>query len=114
MVNRACAPVEVGELPRPSESHSASKAGVLGPGGTSAHMSEAGSQERVNRAPFDVWHAFICGCRPLPEYTSARMQLHAETPVGLAEGKGAPPLALVSSVSGLLLALEQLVVQRET
>lgn len=33
-------------------------------------MSEAGSQERVNRAPFDVWHAFICGCRPLPEYTS--------------------------------------------
>lgn len=41
-------------------------------------------------------------------------QLHAETPVGLAEGKGAPPLALVSSVSGFLLALEQLVVQRET
>lgn len=58
------------------------------------------------------------------------MQLHAEAPVGLAEGKGAPPLALLSSVSGLLrdlaldlvldlaldlaLALEQLVVQRET
>lgn len=73
-------------------------------------MSEAGSQERVNRAPFDVWHAFICGCRPLPEYASARMQLHAETPVGLAEGEGAPPLALMSSVSGLLLALQQLVV----
>lgn len=42
------------------------------------------------------------------------MQLHAETPVRLAEGKGAPALALMSSVSGLLLALEQLVVQRET
>lgn len=104
----------MGGLPRPKQAHSASKAGILGPGGTSARMSGAGSQERVNRAPFDVWHAFICGWRPLPEYTSARMQLHAETPVGRAEGKGAPPLALVSSVSGLLLALEHLVVQRET
>lgn len=34
------------------------------------------------------------------------MQLHAEAPVGLAEGKGAPPLALLSSVNGLLRALD--------
>lgn len=60
---------------------------------------------------FDVWHAFISGCCPLPEYTSARMQLHAGTPVGLAEGKGAPLHALMSSVAGLLLALDQLVVR---
>lgn len=42
------------------------------------------------------------------------MQLHAGTPVGLAEGNGSPPRALVSSVAGLLLALDQLVVQGET
>lgn len=41
------------------------------------------------------------------------MQLHAETPVGLAEGHGVPLVALLSSVTGLL-ALEQLVVQSET
>lgn len=64
--------------------------------------------------PLDVWHAFISGCCPLPEYTSARMQLHAGAPVGLAEGKGSPPHALMSSVAGLLLALDQLVVQGET
>lgn len=64
--------------------------------------------------PFDVWHAFICGCCPLPECTSARMQLHAGTPVGLAEGRGSPPHALMSSVAGLLLARDQLVVQGET
>lgn len=27
----------------------------------------------VNRALFDVWHAFICRCCPCPEYTSVRM-----------------------------------------
>lgn len=42
------------------------------------------------------------------------MQLHAGTPVGLAEGKGSPPHALMSSVAGLLLGLDQLVVQGET
>lgn len=41
------------------------------------------------------------------------MQLHAETPVGLAEGHGVPLVALLSSVTRLL-ALEQLVVQSET
>lgn len=41
------------------------------------------------------------------------MQLHAETPVGLAEGHVVPLVALLSSVTRLL-ALEQLVVQSET
>lgn len=30
------------------------------------------------------------------------MWLHAETPVGLAEGQSVPPLAFVSSTAGLL------------
>lgn len=41
------------------------------------------------------------------------MQLHAETPVRLAERHGVPLVALLSSVTRLL-ALEQLVVQSET
>lgn len=53
-----------------------------------------------------------CRC-PIPEYTSVRMRLHAETPVGPAEGHGVPLAVLLSSVTRLL-ALEQLVVQSET
>lgn len=41
------------------------------------------------------------------------MRLHAETPVGPAEWQDVPPVAFVSSVSGLL-ALEQLAVHRQT
>lgn len=48
-----------------------------------------------------------------PEYTSVRMRLHAETPVGPAERRDMPLVAFMSSVTGLL-ALEQLAVHRET